>query len=104
MFYRYEAWNEKEQAWEGIFAALTPDHRRKANQFLHNPKWYDNHPDTDSICWFTQLGYDKYHEEIEALIENCIESYYPLKYRILKANKLDNIAMQGKIQCICLVS
>ena len=101
MYYRYEA--EVGSKWVGICQAMTPDHRRKIGRFLHEPKWYGENPDVDSECWFTEYGYNKYHEQMEEVINNCCAYYFPLKTRLRKSNTLDNIAMQSKVQCICLI-
>ncbi len=106
MFYRYEAKrpNEPDDAWKGICQAMTPDHSRKTARFLKDPKWYEKNPDTDSRCWFTQFGYDKYHETMEKIIDDCIEWYYELDVRILMTETLEDVVMQGKIQCITVTS
>lgn len=108
MYYRYEArrckWGSSgyETDWEGICQIWTPDQSRKMSQFLHTPKWYESNPDVDSRCWFTQYGYDKYHERVEELLANCDEWYFPIEVRLLKQIHIDNIVCDGKVQCICL--
>ena len=107
MFYRYEIKRISTQTglnvpWENLCKALTPDHRRMIKRFLYEPKWYRDNPDKDSICWFTQYGYDKYHEYIEEIIKDCNDNYYPLKVRLLERRRLKDVVMHGKVQCICL--
>ena len=102
MFYRYEARRPGDLTWKGVLQVVTPRHRRRTARFLTSPKWYSQHPDIDTRCWFTQYGYDKYHTEMEAVIEDCRTNYYPLEIRLIQAKTLKNIAMQGKVQCICL--
>lgn len=101
MFYRYEA-RRPGGEWKGICQALTPSHRRKIARFLASPKWYETHPDTDSRCWLTEEGYQKYHEKMEAVIEDCQAYYYPLEVRLKKAETLEHVVLSGKMQCICL--
>lgn len=100
MFYRYEAKRPVDNTWVGICKAMTPSIRHKMAGFLTNPKWYHNHPDVDTRCWFTQYGYDRYHSRVEKLIEECM-NYYPLKVRLLKEDNPGIILMKGKVQCIC---
>lgn len=97
MFYRYEAMN-KDGEYEGIFSFFNPDERRYFNRFLREPKWYKKNGDKDSRCWFTELGYQKYHHVIEELIVGK-----NLTIRLLTKENLDNIACKGKIQCIELI-
>lgn len=95
MFYRYEAKN-KDGDYEGIFSFFNPDHRRYFNRFLREPKWYENNPDIESRCWFTEAGYQKYHHVIDELIvEAGIQNM-----RLLTCEHLPNIVCKGKIQCI----
>ena len=95
MFYRYEAKN-KEGKYEGIFSFFNPSQRRHFNRFVKEPKWYEKNPDVPSKCWFTEEGYEKYHDIIETFIyENRIQDF-----RLLKEPVLQNLVCQGKIQCI----
>ena len=95
MFYRYEAKNA-DGIYEGIFSFFNPDHRRRFNRYLKEPKWYENNPDVDSRCWFTEAGYQKYHHVIDDLIiEAGIRNV-----RLLTCDDLPNIVCKGKIQCI----
>ena len=102
MFYRYEGRRLGQKEWLGICQALTPDHRRKIARFLKVPKWYNENPNIESESWFTQKGYDQYHERREEIIKNCNDYYYPLETRLLQVEELPNLAMVGKIQCIKL--
>lgn len=95
MFYRYEARN-KNGEYEGIFSFFNPSQRRYFNRFLREPKWYENNPDVDSRCWFTEEGYEKYHSVIDELI--CGAGIKDV--RLLVKETLDNIVCKGKIQCI----
>jgi hypothetical protein len=95
MFYRYEA-KTKEGKYKGIFSFFNPSQRRYFNRFVKEPKWYEENPDVSSKCWFTEEGYEKYHEIIENFIyENRIRDF-----RLLKKSNLTNVVCQGKIQCI----
>ena len=95
MFYRYEA-KTKNGEYEGIFSFFNPSQRRYFNRFVKEPKWYEKNPDIPSKCWFTEEGYNKYHEIIENFIcENRIQNF-----RLLKEPVLQNLVCQGKIQCI----
>ena len=98
MFYRYEFLDDSNQ-WAGIFGLFDPSQRRYFNRYLKEPKWYKNNPDKDSRCWFTELGYQKYHGVIEELIADAGNA----KTRLITAEALKNIAVKGKIQCIELV-
>ena len=115
MFYRYEAkvkdnysrWAGKKTDWEwqGIFSFFNPTERRYFNRFLREPRWYENNPDVDSRCWFTEEGYQKYHHIMELIISGNV-GYRPmdhLEIRILTKETLDNIACKGKMQYIELV-
>ena len=106
MFYRYEVYLGRKEGWNGITSIFNPDHSQWMSRFLTSPKWYDSHPDIDSKCWFTQYGYDKYHKEMEEIIEDCKELYdeHPLKIRLLKADNLENIVCSYKVQCIQLTT
>jgi hypothetical protein len=95
MFYRYEAKNANGD-YEGIFSFFNPDHRRYFNRFLREPKWYQNNPDIESRCWFTEAGYQKYHSVIDELI---IEAGIA-DVRLLVCDALPNIVCKGKMQCI----
>lgn len=99
MFYRYEGKNRKGQ-FVGIFCVLNPSQRRYFNRFLKAPKWYDDNPDVDSKCWFTEEGYQKYHK----VIEDLISELQNVEVRLLKTETLENLVVCGKIQCIQLVN
>ena len=71
MFYRYEGRRLGQEEWLGICQALTPDHRRKIARFLKVPKWYNENPNIESESWFTQKGYDQYHERMEEIIRTA---------------------------------
>lgn len=95
MFYRYEAKNNEGQ-YEGICSFFNPDHQRRLNRAVSVPKWYENNPDTESRCWFTEEGFRKYHQVIDdIIIEADIKNV-----RILICDALPNIVCKGKIQCI----
>lgn len=81
---------------------MTPSHRRKVGRFLSEPKWYSKNPDTDSRCWFTQYGYERYHRQMEEIIEDYLTFNEDVKIRLLKSEEPGRIVMLGKIQCICL--
>lgn len=98
MYYRYEA-KTKTGEYKGIFTVLNPSQRRYFNRFVKEPKWYKNNPNTDSRCWFTEEGYDKYHK----IMENLISELYNVETRLLKVETLNNIVSKGKIQCIELL-
>ena len=98
MYYRYEAKNEKGE-WEGIFAFLDPSQRRRFSQYVKEPTWYKNNPDINSKCWFTELGYNKYHH----IVEDLINEVGNLEIRLLRKNIVDNIVVKGTIQCIQVV-
>lgn len=105
MYYRYEAryTGDKDAEWEGIFQFFSPDERRKW-YCLAVPKWYEKNPDVDSQAWFTQHGYDKWHEKMEKTIEDylswCNEGW---EVRLLQVETLDNIVFKGKTQCIVTI-
>lgn len=95
MFYRYEALN-KNGEYVGIFSFFNPSQRRYFNRFVKEPKWYEKNLDVPSKCWFTEEGYQKYHEIIDAfIIENNIQNF-----RLIKKHTISNIVCHGKIQCI----
>ena len=98
MYYRYEARN-KEGQFVGIFQILNPSERRYINRFLREPKWYEKNSTVESRCWFTEEGYAKYHEVLDAIISEKGN----LEVRIIQKERLSNIACKGKIQCIELV-
>ena len=107
MYYRYEACpvaenNYHPMEWQGIFAsgALNPSQKRKINQILKEPKWYKNNADIPSRCWFTQVGYDKYHKLLEEMIKE-ISPFW--KVRLVMTKSLNHIVMNGKIQCIEMI-
>ena len=99
MYYRYEAEDDDGQ-YVGIFSFFDPSQRRYFNRFLKEPKWYKSNSNKESRCWFTEIGYQKYHNIIDELIAETGN----IKTRLLTAEKLDNIVVKGKIQCIELVS
>lgn len=104
MYYRYEArrvyGNGECGEWKGIFQALTPGHRRKAARFLKEPAWYGTHDPEGAECWLTEYGFQKYHDRMQALIDDCGEYYYPVEARVLKRDALGGIVMHGKVQAI----
>lgn len=101
MYYRYEARriNNKNSEWKGIFEYFSPYERRKW-YCLSVPKWYDENPDVESQAWFTQHGYDKWHEKMEKTIEDFLSWHSNLEVRLLKVETLENIVFKGKTQCI----
>ena len=104
MFYRFEIRTSPDSPWEGGFQYLFPDQIRYITRFVREPKWYQNHPDINTRCWFTQEGFTKYGDIIQEAIEECGVLDYPnSKMRILKRPSLENIVMHGKIQCIQLI-
>lgn len=92
MYYRYEVKNEDGQ-YVGIFCELNPDQRRHFNRFLKEPKWYQKNPGKESRCWFTELGYQKYHHVIDEMISEMPS----IEVRLLCIESLARIAMKGKI-------
>ena len=101
MFYRYEVRIGSDKPWEGGFQCLFPYQLRHIGRYLKEPKWYKNHPDVDTRCWFTQEGFDKYGDLVEeAIKERGILNYPNGEYRLVKSETLENIVMLGKIQCI----
>ena len=101
MYYRYEALNRETGTYEGIFSFLNPSQRRYFNRFVREPKWYEKNPDVDTKCWFTEVGYQKYHSIMEAIISGD-PGYYPEieNVRLITKETLGNIVCQGRIQCI----
>lgn len=100
MFYRYEVRIGSDKPWEGGFQCLFPDQLRHIGRYLKEPKWYKNHPDVDTRCWFTQEGFDKYGDLVEeAIKERGVLNYPNGEYRLVKSETLENIVMLGKIQC-----
>ena len=110
MFYRYEVrYTDRTNEWAGFCQKLSPTGRRKVSRFLSEPKWYrdfyrQNPLSTKTKCWFTQLGFDKYHEAMEEIAKDTTAWYGPIEVRVLKEKHLSNVKMKGKIQCICLFS
>ena len=106
MYYRYEGryvGGDKETEWEGIFQCFSPDERRKW-YCLTIPKWYEKNPDVESQAWFTQHGYDKWHEKMEKTIEDFLSWCYDgWEVRLLQVETLDNIVFKGKTQCIAKI-
>lgn len=115
MYYRYEAkikddfyayWvKDEDREWQGVFSFFNPTERRYFNRFLKEPKWYENNPDVNSKCWFTEEGYNKYHHIMEEIISGNVGYRFMghLKIRIITKEELDNVVCKGKIQCIELV-
>lgn len=101
MFYRFEVKRDTQPAeWQGVFTVFNPSQRRKIGRKLYEPKWYAKHTMTDSKCWFTTLGYQKYHELIEQEIQE-VQAYHPnWEFRTITQYGIENIGMLGKIQCI----
>lgn len=96
MFYRYEVRIGSDKPWEGGFQCLFPDQLRHI-EYLKEPKWYKNHPDVDTRCWFTQEGFDKYGDLVEeAIKERGVLNYPNGEYRLVKSETLENIVMLGK--------
>ena len=77
MFYRYEVRIGSDKPWEGGFQCLFPDQLRHIGRYLKEPKWYKNHPDVDTRCWFTQEGFDKYGDLVEEAIKERGVLNYP---------------------------
>ena len=103
MYYRYEVRRAANDPWEGCFQYLFPDQRRFLGRWIKEPKWYQNHPFTNSRCWFTQEGFEKYGDLVEEVVKERMENFSEGEMRILKRPKLENIVMHGKIQCIQLI-
>lgn len=103
MFYRYEIRTGPDQSWKGCFQYFFPDQRRYIGRWLKEPKWYQNHPNEKSKCWFTQEGYDKYGDLVEETIQERLDNNPHWETRLLKTENLDNISMRGSIQCIQLI-
>lgn len=104
MYYRYEArctkGNDEDKKWQGIFQCFGPDERRKW-YCLHVPKWYEQNPDIKSQAWFTQHGYEKWHEKMEKTIEDfLLWRSNGWEIRLLQTENLNNIVSKGKTQCI----
>ena len=97
MYYRYEA--KKNGQFVGIFCVLNPSQRRHFNSILKEPKWYQNNPDKDTRCWFTEEGFLKYH----SIIEKFISEIPNFEIRLIKRENVPNIVMKSKIQCIELI-
>ena len=104
MFYRYEARRidgDVPSDWEGIFQHFDPTERRQW-YCLCEPKWYAKNPDKESQAWFTQHGYDKWHEKMDDMIEDkilCMGSNR-LEVRLLSKESLENIVFKGKTQVL----
>lgn len=103
MYYRYEArrTDVEDGEFKGIFNAFTPSQRRKW-YCLAVPKWYEKNPDVESQAWFTQHGYDKWHEKMEDAIREFLDWFTEgtFEIRLLKKETLENIVFEGKTQCI----
>ncbi len=97
MYYRYEAKIEPDE-WIGVFQIFDPDQRRKW-YCLREPKYYEKNPDIETKAWFTQHGYEKYHEKMDNML-SIYKDDPDIKIRIVTADALDNIVMLGKTQCI----
>ena len=105
MFYRYEAINKATGQFEGIFSFFNPSERRYFNRFLKEPKWYENNPNVDSKCWFTEEGFNKYHYIIDEMIESYNQLHYlKLEVRLITKETLENVVCKGKMQCIELIT
>lgn len=107
MYYRYEIRFSDDTPWMGICSELNPSENRRLERFLSVPKWYEKHPNTPSTCWFTEYGFQKYHDRMEAIISNMdqyrsSELMNQIQIRLRKAETLKNIVMCGKVQCIAL--
>lgn len=102
MFYRLEMSADGKE-WEGIFSFLYPDQRRYIGRTLKEPKWYQKNPGVNSRCWFTQKGYEKFGGILEEMAEEMMDQNPVYQFRILEKEKLENVVMQGKIQCIELI-
>ena len=103
MYYRYIVKTGTTE--HGITQIMNPDERRKMGQFLANPKWYTNHPDTPSEAWFTDYGYRTYHKNMEKLIEQIIKRYQQEnktlgKILLIRRHHLPFILRKGKVQVI----
>lgn len=105
MYYRYEVKMGNE--WEGVFSIADPDWRRYIGRYISTPKWYAKQKDPYAInsrCWFTEYGFQKYHQFIDDMIADY-RSFTPnLEIRILQAYSLENLVMKGKVQVIELLS
>lgn len=100
MFYRYEMRSSPSDPWKGCFQYFFPDQRRYIARWLKEPKWYQNHPDVDSKCWFTQEGISKYGGMVEEFIEKRLSDMPEGEMRLLQTETLENLVMHGRIQCI----
>lgn len=100
MYYRYEMRENKDKPWEGVFSFLDPSQRRFWGRRLINPIWYEKNPGVNSRCWFTELGYEKHHEVMDEMIEDYLYHHPETELRILKEPNIQNIVMNGKVQCI----
>ena len=100
MFYRYEAKHISNDKWIGIFQAFNPSEKRKWN-CLYEPKWYRDNPHVESKAWFTEHGYNKWKNKMNAMIEDFhFGNTNGWEFRIVKKENLDNIVMYGKSQVI----
>ena len=106
MFYRYEARRIDSivpSEWCGIFQHLNPSESRQWRN-LHEPKWYRDHPFQTSQAWFTQHGYDRWHEKMEETLRNNVHyAAGRLEVRLLQKETLNKVVMKGKTQVIVLV-
>ena len=65
------------------------------------PQWYKKHPESKTKAWFTEYGYNKYHEKMENVIQHIIiEENRPYDIRLLKQESVPDIVMKGKTQCL----
>ena len=98
MFYRYEGRSKDapNAEWQGVFMLFDPSQRRKW-YCLTSPKWYENNEDVESRAWFTEYGFEKYHEKMEDMLSE-MEDWCDI--RILTAPMLSDIVMNGKVQVI----
>ena len=99
MYYHYEMRTGSNETWQGCFQFFFPDQRRYIGRWLKEPSWYSKHPDVDSRCWFTEVGFQKYGDMVEQIIQELLDTNPEWEMRLLKTEIL-NIAMKGKIQCI----
>lgn len=103
MYYRYEArrTDGEDHEFKGIFHIFTSSQRRKW-YCLAVPKWYEKNPNVESQAWFTQHGYNKWHETMEETILEFLDWFAEGTYeiRLLKKETLENVAFKGKTQCI----
>ena len=97
MYYRYEArrTDEEDHEFKGIFHIFTPSQRRKW-YCLAVPKWYEKNPNVESQAWFTQHGYNKWHETMEEMILEFLDWFAEGTYeiRLLKKRNAGKCCLQ----------